>query len=115
MKLERTFATSAPPADIAVRIKPDGLYIDVVAVTLYDEAQTAEDGSVTHIIRQAFDPAPTPAEYGPIVEAVIALRYTTGEEIALRAKPDTDPDKQTYLAFVQAAKSAAKTVLKLEG
>jgi hypothetical protein len=42
-----------------------------------------------------------------IIETLIASKYTTGAEIALSRKDDTDTDKVAYMTFVAQAKSLA--------
>lgn len=109
MRTERHYITDIAPAStqLEIRLTDDRRHTAVLRYTVFGEPN--ESGDI--IAHEVANPAPVPARYDAIVEAVIALRYTTGAEIALNRKPDDDPEKIDYLDFVQAAKDAAEAAL----
>lgn len=108
MQIKRQYAAEEAPAELMIQLDEGKT---ATTVLLYSRSEETEDGVV---VTEVADPSPKPAEYGKIVEAVIALRYTPGAEIALNRLPDDDPEKIDYLAFVERAKAAARAVLGLE-
>lgn len=103
MNIKRTYCSDTLPDEFGVTVIGD-----VSALLTYSTAE-GEEGN--YIVTEVADPAPHPAYYGTLVEALIALRYTPGAEIALNRLPDDDPEKIEYLAFVERAKQAVKAVL----
>ena len=110
MKKLHIYHAGEPAPELRVELTRGHRFTAVIALSasVYDEA------TGLYTITETADNAPHPATYGAIVEAIIALRYSTGAEIALARKDDTDPEKQAYLAFVEAAKAAAKAALTKE-
>lgn len=110
MKQKRTYCAAQPPAEIVVEL--NALKTKSTILIVNDTVDTGEvDSEARYIVTETADPAPRQAEYGTLVEAVIALRYTLGAEIALNRLPDDDPEKVEYLAFVGRVKEAVKAVL----
>ena len=107
MKKQHIYHAGEPAPELRVELTRCRRFTAVVAIaaSVYDEA------SGLYTVTEQADSAPHPANYGAIVEAIVALRYSTGAEIALARKPDTDPEKQAYLDFVEAAKATAKQAL----
>lgn len=111
MKAKRTYCAAQPPAEIVIELNALKSASKILIVN--DTVDTGEEGSeARYIVTETADPAPYSAEYGTLVEAVIALRYTLGAEIALNRLPDDDPEKVEYLAFVDKAKNEAKAALE---
>lgn len=108
MKKQHIYHAAEPAPELRVELTRCRRFTAVVAIaaSVYDEQ------SGLYTVTERADSAPHPANYGSIVEAIIALRYSTGAEIALARKPDTDPEKKAYIAFVEAAKAAAKQALE---
>lgn len=107
MQIKRQYAAEEAPAELMIQLNEGKT---ATTVLLYSCAEEAEEGFV---VTEVADPSPKPAVYDKIVEAVIALRYTPGAEIALNRLPDGDPDKTEYLAFVERVKAAARQALGL--
>ena len=107
MKKLHIYHAGEPAPELRVELTRCRRFTAVVAIaaSVYDEE------SDLYTVTEQADSAPHPANYGAIVEAIVSLRYSTGAEIALARKDDTDPEKQAYLAFVEAAKEAAKTAI----
>ena len=110
MKKTRIYHSETPAEELTVELARGRRFTAVIALSasVYDEA------SGLYTVTETADNAPHPATYGAIVEAIIALRYSTGAEIALNRADDTDSEKQAYLAFVAIAKAAAKRALVTE-
>lgn len=108
MKKMHTYHAGEPAPELRVELTHCRRFTAVIAIaaSVYDEA------SGLYTVTERADSAPHPANYGAIVEAIVSLRYSTGAEIALARKSDADPEKQAYLAFVEAAKTAAKQALE---
>lgn len=109
MHAERTYHTAEAPAPILITLNPSGTATELIALA---QAEQQEEG---YCVREVADSAPHPAAYAAITEAVIALRYSIGAEIALNRLPDDDDEKIAYLAFVSEAKAAARQALRLAG
>ncbi len=108
MQQHRTYNAEESAEPITVILNESGTATALIAVS---ETAINEDGSL--IVHEVADPAPHKLDYGAIVEAILALRYTIGAEIALNRLSDDNEEKQEYLAFVEAAKAAAKSALRL--
>lgn len=107
MQIKRQYAADEVPAELIIQLNENKT---ATTVLLYSCAEAAEEGFV---VTEIADPSPKPAAYDKVVEAMIALRYTPGAEIALNRLPDTDPDKAEYLAFVDRVKATARQALGL--
>jgi hypothetical protein len=105
---QRTYESAEPVDPTVVELNKARTVTTVITVS---DSEPTEEG--TYIIRERCDASPHRLDYGEITESIIALRYTIGAEIALNRLPDDDPEKQIYLAFVAAAKAAAKRVVTL--
>lgn len=108
MQQRRTYNTDIEVEPITVTLNEADNATTLIAVS---DTTVNEDGTLT--INEVADPAPHRLNYGEIVEAILALRYTIGAEIALNRLPDDNDEKRDYLAFVEAAKAAAKAALRL--
>lgn len=104
----RKYHSEETPEEIEIQLNPQRTATEVITV---NAAEPAEGGGYT--ITARCDASPHRLDYATIIEAIIALRYTIGAEIALNRLPDDDPEKQAYLAFVATAKAAAKRVATL--
>lgn len=105
MNIKRTYYSDTVPEEIVVALNATRTASTLILVNTY---ASAEEG---YNVTETADPAPHPATYATLVEAIIALRYTMGEEIAINRLADDDPVKVDYLAFVERAKTAAKEAL----
>ena len=103
----RKYHSEEIPDEIEISLNPQRTATEVIMVNATEPA----DGGYTVTAR--CDASPRRLDYATIIEAIIALRYTIGAEIALNRLPDDNFEKQTYLAFVDAAKAAAKRVATL--
>lgn len=104
----RKYHSEEIPEEIEIQLNPQRTATEVITV---NAVEPAEGGGYTITARS--DASPHRLDYGEITEAIIALRYTIGAEIALNRLPDDNEEKQEYLAFVEAAKAAAKRVVTL--
>ena len=104
----RKYHSEEIPDEIEIQLNPQRTATEVIAV---NSAEPAEGGGYTVTAR--CDASPRRLDYATIIEAIIALRYTFGAEIALNRLPDDNDEKRDYLAFVDAAKAAAKRVATL--
>jgi hypothetical protein len=97
------FETNTKPADYQVSGQELRVNFDVI------EAEREDlDGTKTKVYRGEQVVVHVMATASEITEAIVASKYSTGAEIALNRKPDSDPDKVAYLAFVETAKAKGK-------
>lgn len=108
MNIKRQYSSDTVPEEIVVALNATHSATTLILVNTYE---TLEEG---YLVTETADPAPHPATYATLVEAIIALRYTMGEEIAINRLADDDPVKVDYLAFVERAKTAAKEAVDAE-
>lgn len=109
MRIERTYESDTLPTPVVINVNNAGTATTLIVVS---EAEPIDSGYMVHEIS---DPAPRKIHYGTLTEAVIALRYTLGAEIALNRLPDDDDEKIQYLAFVEEAKAAARQAVFAAG
>lgn len=108
MNIKRTYYSETVPEEIVISLNATRSASTLILVNVYE---ALEEG---YNVTETADPAPHPATYATLVEAIIALRYTMGEEIAINRLDDDDPVKVDYLAFVERAKTAAKEAVDAE-
>lgn len=108
MNIKRQYSSDTIPEEIVVALNATRTASTLILVNTYE---ALEEG---YLVTETADPAPKPAVYATLVEAIIALRYTMGEEIAINRLADDDPVKVDYLAFVERAKTAAKEAVDAE-
>lgn len=104
----RKYHSEEIPDEIEISLNSQRTATEVITV---NTAEPADGGGYT--ITARCDASPHRLDYATIIEAIIALRYTFGAEIALNRLPDDNDEKRDYLAFVDAAKAAAKRVATL--
>ena len=83
-----------------------------VSFNIVETEREEMDGTKRKVFSGEQVVVPTTASYGEIVEAIVGSRYTTGSEISLGRKDDSDPAKAEYLAFVEQAKALAAGTVK---
>lgn len=110
MRIERTYESDTLPTPVVINVNNAGTATTLIAAS---EAEPLEAGG--YLVTEISDPAPRKIHYGTLTEAVIALRYTLGAEIALNRLPDDDDEKIQYLAFVEEAKAAARQAVFAAG